>query len=406
MYLCFSAFQHPASNPPKGAQGWLPWSPDCSGLADPDLVPSAATPTPGTSDPSTQRSSSTSPSQQTKNGPSPIEAKPSSSSSLQDLRPSLLNRGFSSEACDFYLASWRPKTCSTYEPYIRSWKSYADKHNISKPSSADVVNYLADLAKQGKSYNTINVARSALSAYLNIHDLQSVGKHEDVCRILKGVFNDRPPLPKYTETWDVDTVLNLLNAWDNIQDLCLKQLTFRTVMLLALVSGQRGQSLHILSTSDITFGKDKCVITYNALLKNTKRTVHTAPLSLPCFHNEKLCVLCHLKHYIELTKSLRTDKRLFISFHKPYHFISRDTLSRWIKSVLKLAGIDTNVFGSHSTRAASTSAAFTRDANVDNILQSAGWASDCVFKKFYLKPISNDNSKTLSQAVLDSFLSK
>ena len=405
MYLWFSSFQHPPSSPAENSEGQVPWAAHRPRLAYADLVPSSPTPAPGTTDSASQSPPSSSPAKQTEEDPSPSQTKSVTSSSLQDLRPVLLSNGFSSDACDLYLASWRPKTCTTYEPYIRLWKSYSLKHNISNPSSVDVVNFLADLAKQGKSYNTINVARSALSAYLNIHNLNAVGKNEDVCRVLKGVFNDRPPLPKYIDTWDVDIVLNLFNSWDAIQTLCLKNLTLRTVMLLALVSGQRGQSLHILSTNDITFFKDKCTISYNAPLKNTRKGCHTSPLTLSCFHNDKLCVSCHLKHYIDVTKPLRSDKRLFISFHKPHHFISRDTLSRWIKMVLSLAGIDTNIFSSHSTRAASTSVAFSRDANIDNILSSAGWSSDCVFKKFYLKPITKP-IKTLSQAVLDSFIEK
>ena len=34
-----------------------------------------------------------------------------------------------------------------------------------------------------------------------------VGQHPLVTRFLKGVFNSRPPAPKYVATWDVDKVL-------------------------------------------------------------------------------------------------------------------------------------------------------------------------------------------------------
>ena len=49
------------------------------------------------------------------------------------------------------------------------------------------------------------------------------------------------------------------------------------------------------------------------------------------------------------------------------------------------------VFTPHSTRGASTSAAVGR-IPIDTILKTAGWSSDNVFRKFYIREISNDSS--------------
>ena len=48
-----------------------------------------------------------------------------------------------------------------------------------------------------------NCARSALSSYVSLDDGSVVGQNPVVCRLLKGVFQSRPPKPKYTEVWDV-----------------------------------------------------------------------------------------------------------------------------------------------------------------------------------------------------------
>ena len=61
-----------------------------------------------------------------------------------------------------------------------------------------------------------------------------MGQHPLVTRLLKGAFNDRPPLPKYTSTWDVQVVLDYLQSPGENENLSLKQLTWKTVMLLAL----------------------------------------------------------------------------------------------------------------------------------------------------------------------------
>ena len=80
--------------------------------------------------------------------------------------------------------------------------------------------------------------------------------------------------------------------------------------------------------------------------------------------------------------------QLLLSFQKPFKPVSKDTISRWIKNVLKGAGIDTTKFGAHSTRAASTSAAAREGTPLEVILESAGWSNCQTFAKFYQKPIN------------------
>ena len=149
---------------------------------------------------------------------------------------------------------------------MAKWNQYASQHQIavSAPKPPDVIN-LTDLFKNGASYSAINTARSALSAFLPHTPSGPVGAHPDVCRLLKGVFEQRPALPKYTDTWDPDQVLNYLNTVPSIQDLSAKELPLRTATLLSLLTGQRGHALHSLNLNDIRFTKDesKCKIVFS-----------------------------------------------------------------------------------------------------------------------------------------------
>ena len=63
---------------------------------------------------------------------------------------------------------------------------------------------------------------------------------------------------------------------------------------------------------------------------------------------------------------------------------------------MRRAGIDTTKFKPHSTRAASTSAASRNAVPLENILTAACWKSDCVFAKYYKKPVG---SKSFSEGV-------
>ncbi|PFX15226.1 hypothetical protein AWC38_SpisGene20562 [Stylophora pistillata] len=118
-------------------------------------------------------------------------------------------------------------------------------------------------------------------------------------------------------------------------------------------------------------------------------------LTIPRFtSDEKLCVASTLEEYLSRTQDLRDgENQLFISVIRPYKKVSKETISRCIKEVMALSGIDTTMFTPHSTRAASTSKVFNK-VPLQTIMKSASWRSDCVFNKFYNKAItrSSDNS--------------
>ena len=68
-----------------------------------------------------------------------------------------------------------------------------------------------------------------------------------------------------------------------------------------------------------------------------------------------LCPVHCFTHYLLLTKEKRAvqegkPNNLFISHIKPHHPITKATLARWILSLIKEAGIDTNIFKAHSLR--------------------------------------------------------
>jgi hypothetical protein len=65
------------------------------------------------------------------------------------------------------------------------------------------------------------------------------------------------------------------------------------------------------------------------------------------------------------------------------------------------AGVDTQIFKPHSTRAAATSKAKTASVPIQDILNKAGWSSSRTFDKFYHKHIVS-NEQTFATAVLSS----
>jgi hypothetical protein len=102
------------------------------------------------------------------------------------------------------------------------------------PSVGDIVEFLSDEFHKGKSYSSINTLRSSLSSILNTIDGFAVRKHPTVIRILKGVYNSKPPVPKYCITWDVSIVLSYIKTLQCNEDLTLKELSHKLAILIAI----------------------------------------------------------------------------------------------------------------------------------------------------------------------------
>ena len=59
--------------------------------------------------------------------------------------------------------------------------------------------------------------------------------------------------------------------------------------------------------------------------------------------------------------------------------------------MLKLSGIDTDIYGPHSSRAASTSFCQRKGLDIATIMKSAGWSNVGTFSWFYDKPLDEPN---------------
>ena len=253
---------------------------------------------------------------------------------------------------------------------------------------------MVTLYDKGFKYSTLNTARSAVSAIVAPVNNGTLGSHPLVSRFMKGIFKNTPPAPKYQTTWDVQIMLDYLSSLPDLIDLDLKSLTLKLLMLIALVSAQRGQSLHMLDISFMKVAETSYEFSIPDHVKQSRPGYKTPSVVLRAYpHDTSLCVVYHLKEYLKRTELLRkTETRLFISYVRPHKRVSRDTISRWIRSVMISAGIDVSKFSPHSTRMAVTSKAKVASVPMDEILNTAGWSSSRCFDRFYNKPVLDKGS--------------
>ncbi|KAM4697933.1 uncharacterized protein WCC33_013556 [Rhinophrynus dorsalis] len=204
---------------------------------------------------------------------------------------------------------------------------------------------------------------------------------------MRGIRFSRPPQSRYLSLWNVNDVLQFLEAWPPNHDLSLKQLSAKLTMLLCLISFKRVSDVRALDFHSRSFTPLGVQFRVSRRTKTSVRVV-----SYPAFPSQQqLCVVLCLKEYELRTASFRspTQSQLLLSFRHPHLPVSSATLARWIRWVMQLAGIDVSLFGAHSTRGAMASKTISLGGRLEDILRAADWSRESTFREFYFKPIDH-----------------
>ena len=209
-----------------------------------------------------------------------------------------------------------------------------------------------------------------------------------VKQLMKGIYNSRPPQPRYESTWSVERLLPYEETSGRPDFLPFKLLTWRTSTLLALASLLRASELAEIDLSSLSFSDQGASIT----LRKPRKVQHAGALkrfnipSLP--ERENVCTVKCLERYVPRSMKLRSDscKTLFICTTFPHGPASKSTIARWIKCFLKEAGIGCNTFKAHSTRSAAASHAWKSGIPIEHVLRMGDWSSVSTFRRFYQRP--------------------
>ena len=81
--------------------------------------------------------------------------------------------------------------------------------------------------------------------------------------------------------------------------------------------------------------------------------------------------------------------QLFLGISKPHKPVSRQTISNWIVKTIQMAYDEEKNVKAHSTRSIGPSWALFKGASMSSILETADWARETTFTKFYLKNVES-----------------
>lgn len=211
--------------------------------------------------------------------------------------------------------------------------------------------FLTEEYSKGSSFSSLNGYRSAIGL------LYSPDLAEDplLKRFFNAVSKERPPLPRYEVTWAPNLVLDELKQWGPNEELALDKLSWKLILLLALVTGHRVQTFSLIKIQNIEEKEDRLEIKITERIKTSKvkeNRLVLPTLVLPFFQEDVLiCPATTLQFYLRKTEQLRgQEEKLFIACKRPFKKVTTQTLSRWIKEGLKMSAIDAELFSAHSTR--------------------------------------------------------
>lgn len=238
------------------------------------------------------------------------------------------------------------------------WSFCAEPVQVLYQVSANrVLNFLVGRFGEGVRHGTLNSARAALS----LISTEGLANHALISRFIKGAFKQKPSRPRHDNTWDVDPVLSRLGEWQPVESLVLKTLSKKLVVLLALGSGQRIQTLSLIKICNITETGEGIEIKLPDRVKTTRVGSRQPVLRWPKFQtNPGLCIVNTLSQYLKLTGHLRNgEESLLITLNRPNSKVQMDTIARWIKDALTDLGVSKQ-FSAYITRDESTSKADSR----------------------------------------------
>ena len=273
---------------------------------------------------------------------------------------------------------------------LRAFRRCSERaFNSLSPSLTQVLEYLTHLFESGRSYRTINVNRSALSSTLSALDGRGVGEQPLVSKLLKAMYNLRTPKTKYSAIWSAHIVLRNIKELGPSQSLTLKQLTLKSILLLALASFARVSELSTIDFHSLNFAEDRL----SFALMRPRKSQRFGPLAsffINCLPDDQL--LCPVRCVREYVKRMEHVRRvgptgLFIAHKPPHQSVGKSTIARWVKEALTTAGVDTSIYSAHSTRGAAASQAHVDGEPCDRILATASCARASTFHRFYNKQI-------------------
>ena len=327
-----------------------------------------------------------------------------SSSRLFAMQQQMEASGISRAVAQRIYSSKRSSTNNLYDYRWKSWVDWCIRRQMDpcNPTINGFAEFLIFLHNKNFCPATVKGYRSAISTTLKQISKIDFSNESVLSDVVKSFELERPRLRSHFPKWDLTLVLSSLLAppYEPLESCGFKELTLKTVFLIAFASGRRRSEVHAFSVTDVQFSDQSVTLfTFPGFLaKNQLPSVLSPAICIPALKGQGdtplLCPVRALRIYLTRVFPRRKNrKRVFISHLENYQKeISSDTVSRWIVQTIRFAyegsSLELPKVNAHEVRALAPSWAWFNRVALEDILRASYWSSENSFIRFYLRDIS------------------
>ncbi|XP_064103326.1 uncharacterized protein LOC135213276 [Macrobrachium nipponense] len=407
--LCLPAFPPPPEDLSEDSLLTEPTSNlSCSLMAGSPMVPrSARSPVGGPGKPTRQSGSSLPTQQRT---PTPKSVSPPLTR-VQTVIKILLGRGFSRQLAEDMANPVKPSSGRLYQGKWRLFQDWCQDKGIA-PDEATIPQlacFFHHLRKDKQlSISAVEGYRAALNKVFSLKGMDLAASPE-ILLLFKHFRKTCPPRELRTPHWDVALVLKSLRGppYEPLHSASLKNLTLKTLFLLALASSKRVSELHALSYEvshtrrwremGFSFVPGFVAKTQDPSKPDEMFSSFTIPSlgDFTGFDKEELilCPVRAMKAYLKRTRQFRPAiKWLFVATGKHPKEVAKNTISFWIRQVIRRAYENKEVpmpkVRAHEVRGIGSSMLFRKNLSVSQVLRAGTWKTKTTFTSSYLQEVT------------------
>ena len=275
------------------------------------------------------------------------------------------------------------------------------------------------------SVSALRGYRCALAPVLRQSGID-ISSDKDLSSLFRSFAVSCPPRSPRLPAWDLSLVLRSLlrPPYEPLRAASLRDVSLKTVFLLALATARRVSGLHGLSAA-VRHSKGWTSLTFSFAPDFLAKTQRPGQASLDDFSvpallefvgeqedDRLLCPVRAVREYLRRTRDCRPAcSRLFVTVSDPRRAVHPHTLSKWICQVIQraYAGVSEEErrlvkVNAHEVRAIATSVLFGRVRNLDLVLKAGTWKCMSTFASFYLRDVTHKYLDTFSLGPIVSAL--
>ena len=105
-------------------------------------------------------------------------------------------------------------TSRVYQQCWKEWANWCAQQGLPNDaiSASKLANFLLHLFQVGLAWHTIGIYHSAISAFLEPHQIHKDSNHLVISKLMHHVYLQHPPSHKQFDPWDVEHLLFLLES--------------------------------------------------------------------------------------------------------------------------------------------------------------------------------------------------